>query len=197
MAEPFVGEVRYYGGATAPHGWALCNGHILKISEHTALFSLIGTKFGGNGSTEFALPDFRGRLPVGAGKSTAGPEYTIGEVGGQETLTVGHNSMPKHTHAYQLNDIVDATNTSTVVATTPAPHEFDGLGKVVEEGGAEVKQYAGPDANGDVALNGTILTAAASPTTGKTGGGKSQTNMMPYIAINMIIALTGVMPSRQ
>src|SRR6266545_2888953 len=98
MSSPFVGEIRAWGCSYAPRGWALCQGQILPISQHTALFSLIGTYYGGNGTTNFALPDLRGRAPLGYGTTPTGNVYDIGEEAGEEQITLISGTMPMHTH---------------------------------------------------------------------------------------------------
>lgn len=99
MSEPYIGEIRMFGGNFAPKGWAFCNGQVLSISENDALFSLIGTTYGGNGQTTFALPNLQGRLPLHAGSG-----LSLGQMGGAETVTLTQNQMPAHTHAAGANE---------------------------------------------------------------------------------------------
>src|SRR3954467_10025114 len=98
MSEPFIGEVRMFGGNFAPRGWAFCNGQLLSISQNTALFSLLGTTYGGNGQTTFALPNLQGRVPMHVGQGPGLTNRTQGEVAGTETHTLNANEMPVHTH---------------------------------------------------------------------------------------------------
>src|SRR4051794_30340022 len=99
MATPFIGQISLFGGNFAPRGWAFCNGQLLAVSQNTALFSILGTTYGGNGQTTFALPDLRGRVPVHFGQGPGLSPYQLGEVGGTETTTLNVNQLPPHTHA--------------------------------------------------------------------------------------------------
>src|SRR4051812_1587744 len=98
MAEPYIGEIMMFAGNFAPRGWALCDGSLLSISQNTALFSILGTTFGGNGQTTFGLPDLRGRLPMHPGQGPGRTGRTLGESGGAETVTLNTTQMPAHTH---------------------------------------------------------------------------------------------------
>src|SRR4051812_7800649 len=112
MSEPFIGEIRVVGFNFAPRGWAMCNGQLMSIAQNTALFSLLGTQFGGDGRVTFGLPDLRGRVPLGQGQGPGLPNYTIGELAGEAAHTLISNEMPMHNH------LVSAANTSD--ATSPA-----------------------------------------------------------------------------
>ena len=98
MSEPYIGEIRMVGFNFAPQGWAMCNGQLMSIGENDALFTLIGTTYGGDGQSTFALPDFRGRIPIHQGTGSSGTTYTIGERGDTETVTLTVNQIPAHTH---------------------------------------------------------------------------------------------------
>src|ERR1041385_8948307 len=104
MGEPFVGAIRIFGGSFAPAGWAMCQGQLLPISQNDTLFNLIGTTYGGDGQSTFALPDLQGRMPVHAGTGSSGTTYQIGETGGTETVTLTVNQIPAHTHLLGCND---------------------------------------------------------------------------------------------
>ena len=110
MAEPFLGQLMLFGGNFAPRGWALCNGQILAINQNTALFSLLGTTYGGNGQTTFALPDLRGRAPLHAGQGPGLSPYALGQVGGTENVTLLATEMPAHTHAQPATAADETTN---------------------------------------------------------------------------------------
>src|SRR5262245_53022514 len=99
MSEPFLGEIRTFGFNFAPTGWAMCNGQLLAIAQNTALFSLLGTQFGGNGQTTFALPNLQGRVGIHEGQGAGLSQYTIGQVGGTETVTLTVNQIPAHNHS--------------------------------------------------------------------------------------------------
>lgn len=167
--EPFLGEIRIFGGNFAPHGWALCQGQVLPIAQNTALFSILGTTYGGNGTTTFALPDLRGRAAMGMGQGPGLSDRTLGETGGTESVTLINSQLPAHNHSHA----VPATNEA---ATSSRP-----VGKVPAAGGA----YADTS-------DGTM----AADTTGISGGNQPHNNMQPFITMNYIIALQGIYPSR-
>src|SRR4051794_10683767 len=109
MSEPFIGEVIMFAGNFAPRGWALCQGQLLSIAQNTALFSILGTTYGGNGQTTFALPDLRGRVPLGQGQGPGLSSYVLGEVAGNENVTLISTQMPQHNHLLNCNS--DSANT--------------------------------------------------------------------------------------
>jgi microcystin-dependent protein len=168
MASPFLGEIRPVSFNFAPRGWAFCNGQILSIQQNTALFSLLGTTYGGDGVTTFALPDLRGRVPISAGQGPGLSPYTEGETAGVETVTLQVNQLPAHTHAIKI------ANPST--STSPA-----GLYPAVT---SRLIYNSTPD----VFLNPASV--------GFTGGSQPHNNRQPYLAISFIIALQGIFPSR-
>ena len=172
MSEPFLAEVRIVGFNFAPRGWAFCDGQILPINQNQSLYSLLGTTYGGDGRTSFALPDLRGRTPIHVGRSNGGADHTLGSKSGEETHTLSAAEMPQHIHTFHASN--DAANTvpssSTLLATVPN------------------RIYADLDPSRKVLLNtGTIANA---------GGGQAHENMQPYLAINFCIALQGLFPSR-
>ncbi|MDQ3898292.1 MAG: tail fiber protein [Actinomycetota bacterium] len=168
MSEPFLGEIMMFAGNFAPRGWAMCNGQILPIAQNTALFSILGTTYGGNGQTTFALPDLRGRVPMHFGQGPGLSARTLGEQGGEESVTLIQAQLPQHSHT---------ANATSADATSSKPD-----GAVPASGGA----YA-PASDGTTMSPGFI-----------TGGGGNQPhdNMQPYLAINFVIALEGIFPSR-
>lgn len=168
MSQPFVGEIRMFGGNFAPVGWMFCEGQTLPIAENDTLFQLIGTTYGGDGQDTFNLPDLRGRLPLHMGNG-----FTIGETTGTEQVTVTVNQLPAHTHPL-------SASTGTATAITPA-------GNVVAQGtvaGVHVLFPAPP-----------TQTLAASSTT-PSGGSQPHNNMMPYACVSFIISLFGVFPTQ-
>ena len=178
--EPFLGEIRMFGGTFAPVGWNLCDGTLLSISEYSGLYSLIGTVWGGNGTTNFAVPDLRGRLPVGQGQGTGLTNRTLGPSGGgvsQVQLTQAQ--MPAHSHSFY------ATSSG---------------GTAVNAGGNVLAALTQP-ASGAVygyASGTTSATGIMDPhTISYAGASQYHTNLMPYQAVNFIIALTGLYPTRQ
>jgi microcystin-dependent protein len=173
MADPFVAEIRVVGFNFAPLGWATCDGQLMPISQNTTLFSLLGTTYGGDGTSTFALPDLQGRAPMHPGQGAGLSLRDLGEEGGTETVTLLQNEMPVHTHALSANALPAS-------ASLAAPTQ--GLGRSV--GGSAYK--ASPPA-----------TAAMSPqAVGLTGGDSPHNNLMPYLTLNYIIALQGVFPAR-
>lgn len=168
MSEPFLGEIFLVPYNFAPRGFAFCSGQVLPIAQNTALFSLLGTTFGGNGQTTFALPDLRGRVPVGAGQGPGLSSIDLGEVGGQETVSLTQSQMPAHGH---LASVTQAGQASTRPAN-----------QVPSAGGA----YA---ASGD----GSTFTPAFVQSA---GGNQPVPIAPPYLGLNYIIALEGIFPSR-
>ncbi|MBV9932127.1 MAG: phage tail protein [Alphaproteobacteria bacterium] len=176
MADPFVAEIRIFGFNFAPKGWAFCDGQILPISQNTALFSLLGTTYGGDGKSTFALPNLQGNVPLHAGQGPGLSQYFIGEESGTETVTLLISEMPAHSHAMGAQSGPAGTN-------TPTP-----------DGSATLARAAGGSSY-KVAPFGSITQLAPQAMT-PTGGGLPHNNMMPYITMNFCIALQGVFPPR-
>lgn len=174
MADPFLGEIRIWGCNFAPLNWAFCTGQILPISQYTALFSLLGTNYGGNGATNFGLPDMRDSVPMNWGQSSSGSTYSIGEDGGAATVTLTEATVPPHTHALQADARHAATNT---------PSQQTALARTATN---VYKQPAGAAAPQPLAP-GLI---------GPQGGGQGHNNMMSFTALNFCIALQGIFPPR-
>ncbi len=172
MDSPFLGMIAMFGFNFAPRGWAFCNGQILPIAQNTALFSLLGTTYGGNGQTTFALPDLRGRVPIGQFQGPGLSDYTLGQVAGSETVTLLSTQIPAHTHT--LNGITQAGTSAVPTGNLPA------------NTGALDKEYGIPG----------TLTPMNAQAIGSTGGNQPHSNMQPYLAINYCIALQGIFPSR-
>ncbi|MEM1204440.1 MAG: tail fiber protein [Acidobacteriota bacterium] len=171
MSEPFVGEVRMFAGNFAPRGWAFCDGQLLAVSQNDALFSLLGTIYGGDGRTTFGLPDLRGRIPIHAGSGPGLSPRRLGAKGGAENVTLTVNQLPSHTHPFhgsQGNGLLP-----------------DPAGNVVA-GSAVLEPYEEE----------TPMQAMASTAITPVGGSRSHTNLMPFLCINYIIALFGIYPSR-
>lgn len=173
MSEPFIGQVILFGGNFAPRGWAFCAGQIMSIAQNTALFSILGTTYGGNGTTTFALPDLRGRVPVGPGQGPGLSNYDLGQVGGTETNTLLISQMPMHNHLLTAsNQPADqASPQGNFLATEPT--------------GSTAIYHTGPAAE---TLNPSAITL--------TGGSQPVNNLQPYLGLNYIIALEGIYPSR-
>jgi microcystin-dependent protein len=168
MAEPFLSEIRIFTFVFAPKGWALCNGQFLPINQNQALFSLLGTTFGGDGQTNFRLPDLRGRVPLHDGAS-----HTLGESGGEASHTLSIAELPEHVHTAQ------ATNNN---ATQAGPTPNNTTLSYARAG----NQMYGAFANA-VAMNASMVS--------NTGGSQPHLNMQPFLTLNFCIALQGIFPS--
>ena len=173
MSNPFLGELRLAAFSFAPIGWAMANGQLLPISQNTALFSLLGTNFGGDGRSNFALPNLRGSIPIGAGQGPGLSLYNVGESGGIANVSLLQSGMPQHTHT-MLAD----TTLSTV--TTPVNNAF---AKSISAGNLYTT-----NTTTKVQMNSSIVTAY--------GGNLPHNNLMPNLTMNWIIALQGVFPPR-
>jgi microcystin-dependent protein len=169
MATPYLGEIRIVGFPFAPKGWALCNGQTMPINQNQALFSLLGTTFGGDGRTTFQLPDFRGRAPIEPGKGGNTPTYTYGQNGGEEQHTLVVSEMPGHSHT---------PIASSASFTLPSPS-----GNFWASGSG---MYANSPINTPMAPNAIALF----------GNNVPHENRSPYLVVNFIIALTGIFPTR-
>jgi len=177
MSEPFIAEIRIFAGNFAPRSWAFCNGQLLPVSQNTALFSLIGTTYGGDGRTTTALPNLKGRAPMHPGRGPGLTSKRLGQRGGVEGVILSEAQMPSHRHSWGV------------------PDGFTG--------GANTRQPVGNFVAGTSALGNAFQTtttsnldALSSSTLQNTGGSQVHNNMQPFIAINFIIALQGLYPSR-
>ncbi len=170
--DPFLGEVDLVAFNFAPKGWAFCAGQLLPIQQNTALFALIGTTYGGDGIRTFALPDLRGRRIIGAGQGPGLDNYSLGQVGGEEAVTLNISQIPAHTHTVTANTAVGTSRTPTANfwASQTSTLLFSNA----------------PTSTG----------ALDSHAIGLTGGGQPHNNMPPYLVLNYIIALQGIFPSR-
>ncbi len=177
MSEPFVGEIRMFAGNFAPRGWAFCDGQLLAVSQNDALFSLLGTIYGGDGRTTFGLPDLRGRTPIHAGSGPGLSPRRLGAKDGTEKETLTVNQLPSHRHDWQATS-ANASNRAPVGSPNPFA-------------------YAKPVIS-DIYRDGTPgnLAGMATSAVDNTGGSRSHSNYMPFLCIHFIIALFGIYPSR-
>lgn len=197
--DPILGEITFFGGTFAPHNWAFCDGQLLAISQYQALFSIIGSQFGGDGRSSFALPDFRGRLPVGTGQRPGSVHnYQLGEKAGQTYVTLSEANMPAHTHGATLNHMNIYMYATTADGTQSTPATGSVLAKGIGSNGVDVAQYISSTATPTpttVNLGGVETPSGTSDNTGDTGLGDQQFNLMPYYAIHAIICTNGLYPS--
>ena len=170
MSEPFVGEIRMFAGNFAPRGWAFCDGQLLAVSQNDALFSLLGTIYGGDGRTTFGLPDLRGRIPLHAGSGPGLSPRRLGAKAGAEKVTITVNQLPSHSHSLR--------------ASINIPSDRSPTGQVTGQ------------TTGDIYINDTPFVSMSVNSTSNVGGSRSHTNLMPFLCIHFIIALFGIYPSR-
>lgn len=175
MSEPFIAEIRIFAGNFAPRGWAFCNGQLLPISQNTALFSLIGTTYGGDGRTTTALPNLQGRAPMHPGRGPGLTDRRLGERGGVETVTLSEAQMPNHNHTLKAS-----------AGASDEEGEKSPANRVTGVTQTSRKLY-GPSAN---------LTSMAGQALPNAGGSQPHNNLQPFLTINFIIALIGLYPSR-
>ena len=172
MSQPFIGEIRMFGGSFAPRSWAFCNGQLVAIAQNDALFSLLGTTYGGDGQTTFALPDLRGRVPIHRGQGAGFSSYDLGQVGGVESVTLLTQQLPAHSHAFVASSAAASPTSEpggSVTAAASAP-------LYVEPTGA--------------------LTGMSSQAITPTGGTQPHDNVAPFQCVSFIICLEGIFPSR-
>ncbi|MDB4915811.1 MAG: Phage Tail Collar Domain protein [Gemmatimonadetes bacterium] len=171
MSSPYIGEIRLFGGNFAPQGWAFCDGAIVAISDNDALFQLIGTTYGGDGQSTFALPNLMGRVPIHQGQGSGLTNYQLAETGGVDTVTLNSNQMPNHSHAFvAATDIATgASPVASLLGESPTMQLYD----------------ASPAGTQNLALQAVSFT----------GGSQPHMNAQPYLALNYIISLYGIFPS--
>ena len=179
MSEPFLSEIKIVSFNFPPKGWALCNGQLLPINQNQALFALLGTRYGGNGQTNFALPNLRGRVPIHMGNG-----HNQGEAAGSTAVTINIQQLPTHTHALMARNELVLPDAGPQDPT----NQFYAKPQIALQGGntAAVQLYAPPSS----------LTTLNPQAVSSVGGSQPHNNMMPYLTLNFIIALQGIFPSR-
>ena len=170
MADPFIGQITMFGGNFAPRSWALCNGQLLDIASNSALFSILGTSYGGDGRTTFGLPDFRGRVPMNWGQGAGLSSRTIGQKGGAETVVLTTQQIPQHSHLMR--------------GSSGQPDESNPQNGVPASSAATGQDLYASTSNVNMGA------------TANTGGSQAHTNMQPFQVVSFIIAIVGVFPSR-
>jgi len=201
MAEPLVGQIMLFGGNYAPRGWAFCDGQLLSISEYPTLYSVIGTYYGGDGTTTFGLPDLRGRAAIGAGYGPGLSPYQVGQMGGSEYTLLTHANLPSHSHAAAISGTATATGAirTSDTATQASPDGAYPAPLTASFGGehVEAKGYGTvPSGNTMASDDLNVDLSSVSVATGNTGGGEPVYHLQPYTATRYIIALDGVYPAR-
>ncbi len=173
MSEQYVGEIRMFAGNYAPVGWAFCDGSLLSISQNELLYSLLGTTYGGDGQTTFALPDLRGRVPLHMGTNPqTGTQYVQGQRAGVEMVTLVKNQLPAHTHPVFAQTLTDTVQTGTPTNATWAPSDFNRFSTNPPDG----------------SMSPGAITSQ--------GGSQPHDNMMPFLTVSFIIATEGIYPSQ-
>jgi microcystin-dependent protein len=182
MSQPFVGEIKIHACSFAPRGWQFCQGQLIPIQQNTALFSLLGTQFGGNGQTTFGLPDLRGRTPIHKGTGPGLTQHLMGEMSGTENVTLLATEMPMHTHATVTTAVLPCSNipgnTDSPAGNFPAANENS--------------ENFSSTAEVNAAMGGLVVSQSLA----STGNGQAHSNMPPYLVLNFCIATQGVFPSR-
>lgn len=178
MPQPFLSEIKIMAFNFPPKGWALCNGQFLPINQNQALFALLGTTYGGNGQTTFALPNLRGQVPIHMGQT-----HTLGEAAGSPSVTVNLSQLPQHNHGLQVRDAAPGVVNGNVGTAT----KFLAQGLAVIAGGNQPVNLYG---------TGAVSQSMAPTSTSNLGGSQPHNNMMPYLTLNFCIALQGIFPSR-
>jgi microcystin-dependent protein len=174
MAEPFIAEIRIFPFNFAPTGWAFCNGQLLPLAQNTALFSLLGTTYGGDGRSTFGLPNLQGRAPMHPGQGPGLSLHDLGETGGSETVSLLQSEIPSHTHTMRANS-------GDGISPTPTNNVASGAG-------ADRDLFWYKDGTANATMNNNALSSS--------GGNQPHNNMQPYLTINFCIALQGVFPPR-
>jgi len=193
--DPLIGEIKMFAGNFAPRGWLFCHGQLLPIAQNTALFSLLGTMYGGDGRTTFGLPDLRGRVPIGPGAGPGLSNYREGAQGGAEVIILNPNEIPSHTHTVDLSKVKGEIPFSVKDGKTNTPSSDMVFSKGVvkkgrdDVGNANIYSNTDPSTFKKISVSGNV-------TVSYEGGSQGHYNMQPFLAVNYIIATVGVFPAR-
>jgi microcystin-dependent protein len=197
--DEFIGIIKLFAGNFAPQGWAFCNGQLLSISQYSALYSILGTTYGGNGSSTFALPDLRSRVPIGGGQGAGPglPPVDLGEIGGEVAHTLISSEMPMHTHVAGVSG-----NASLSVSSADATQSAATAGASIATPGSSSGRTFTPFFGFNTATPNTVLNNASVNTSSLTvnnaitGGSMPHNNMQPYVGLSYIICIEGLYPTR-
>ena len=187
MSNPFLGEIIMFGGNFAPRGWATCDGQLLSIASNTALFSILGTTYGGNGVSTFALPDLRGRVPIHVGQGPGLSSYVLGEESGTENVTLNTTNIPSHHHT-----LSEANAKIAIGARTDAPNASVPNGGFL--GASNI--YVSGQTTANASLKVGVVEFGAGAATDLTGGSIPFSIIQPFLCVTFIIALQGIFPTR-
>jgi microcystin-dependent protein len=185
--EEYIGTIKLFGFAFAPRGWMTCQGQMLSIAQQTALFSLLGTTYGGNGVTTFGLPDLRGRVAVGQGQLTGGAVYTMGEMAGSEAVTLTQAQLPSHTHT------ATAVTTAILTAESTQATAQNPANKCLASG---TSIYAEEDPANNRQMSPTCITASTTVTVAPAGNSQGVAILQPFLVANYCICIEGIFPPR-
>ncbi|WP_315837401.1 phage tail protein [Bradyrhizobium prioriisuperbiae] len=185
MSQPYVGQIEMFSFNFAPRGWLQCNGQILAIAQNQALFSLLGTMYGGNGTTTFALPNLQSRMPIGYGQAQGGPYYNQGDFAGEENHTLIITELTRHNHLLMADSTTGAASNGPTPSSTAVLGNSQGT-SINPPGNYKVQMYSNQSPNNTLAPQ----------VIGLNGGTQPHTNIQPYLVINFCIALNGIFPSR-
>ncbi len=195
MSNAYISQIIPFGCNFAPRSMAFCNGQTLPIAQNTALFSLLGTTYGGNGQTTFQLPNLQSRVPVHFGQGAGLSSYALGQAGGTESVTLTTNQLPAHAHTATFNGSTSTLSASGVKATAQVASAGALLGKSIDNAGTTTPLIYSPAGSATAAALGG-LNVAGTVTVNATGGNLPTTIIQPYLAINFCIVLFGIFPSR-
>ena len=196
MSGQFVGEIKLVGFNFAPRGYVFCNGALIAIQQNAAMFSLLGTTFGGNGTVTFGVPDFRGRIPVGQGQGPGLATYVQGQMAGTENTTILLSNLPPHTHALTGSVSVATTVSTTATAGTQPKPGGNLLAKGLDSSTSALMNNYSNVATDGTALGGVASTVTSTLQVGLAGSGLPISTLQPYLGTNYIIATEGIFPSR-
>jgi microcystin-dependent protein len=200
--EPYMGQIQAFGFNFAPRGWSTCSGQIIPISQNSALFSLLGTTYGGNGQNSFGLPDLRGRSGISFGQGPGLSFYQIGEVGGTENTTLTISNMPQHNHAATTTAVTGTVNVTatlqanSAVGSNSLPATGNYLAGLAGKSGFYATTAGTTVDLAGVNASGTFTGSTPNVTIGINGGSQPFSNLTPFLALNFCIAMTGVFPTR-